>query len=427
MRACVRPSQAAGKNFASNAANANTIMAAFRAPARNQRQHVSTTQQKQQHVQHAASADVATLDALQEQMSAQLDREEEELRMARDNYIAARMGDRPANVDTKHENTKAKEFDMPGSDFKAKQRWLHWLNRSWSEGDKTYMAVMLVSHIGALFAPFCFSWANFATFVATYIVTGMLGITLSYHRNLSHKAFRLPKPLEHFFAYCGVLSVQGDPIEWVSSHRHHHRHCDTENDPHTPYEGLWWSHMGWLFDTHTTMSRVSDRSNAADLAADPFYRFVQKTYGWHVAASYIALYILGGWPCVVWGGFLRTVWVYHITWLVNSASHVWGYQSWRTGDLSRNNWWVGILAFGEGWHNNHHAFGFSARHGLKWFEFDPTWYCIWALKKLGLATNVKLPTEAQKDKLRWNRDRENGASGETTMPAAASECKSAFG
>ena len=124
MRACVRPSQAAGKNFASNAANANTFMAAFRSPARNQQQHVSTTQQKQQHVQHAASADVATLDALQEQMSAQLDREEEELRMARDNYIAARMGDRPANVDTKHENTKAKEFDMPGSDFKAKQRWL---------------------------------------------------------------------------------------------------------------------------------------------------------------------------------------------------------------------------------------------------------------------------------------------------------------
>merc|ERR1719453_1018373 len=119
------------------------------------------------------------------------------------------------------------------------------------------------------------------------------------------------------------------------------------------------------------MSRVEDRSNASDLAADPFYRFVQKTYGWHVAASYLALYILGGLPFVVWGGFFRQVWVYHVTWLVNSAAHVWGYQSWRTGDLSRNNWWV----------------------------------AIWVLSKFGLATAVKLPTEPQMEKLRWNRDR----------------------
>ena len=352
-----------------------------------------------------SGVDVATLDRLQEEMSNQLDMEEQELREARSSYIAERMGKRPPIVDTSHERADAEAFRVPGSDFDAKQRWNHWLNRSWSAGDKTYVAVMVVSHIGALFAPMCFSWSAFAAFLVMYLITGLFGITLSYHRNLSHKAFRLPKPLEHLFAYCGALAVQGDPIEWVSSHRHHHRHCDTENDPHTPYEGVWWSHMGWLFDTKTTMSRVEDRSNASDLAADPFYRFVQKTYGWHVAASYLALYILGGLPFVVWGGFFRQVWVYHVTWLVNSAAHVWGYQSWRTGDLSRNNWWVAILAFGEGWHNNHHAFGNSARHGLKWFEFDMTWMAIWVLSKFGLATAVKLPTEPQMEKLRWNRDR----------------------
>jgi len=199
-----------------------------------------------------------------------------------------------------------------------------------------------------------------------------------------------------------VLAIQGDPIEWVSSHRYHHRFCDTENDPHTPYEGLWWSHMGWLFDEHTTLSRVGDRNNAMDLTADPFYRWIQRTYGWHVLGQYALLYNLGGLPFLVWGGFLRQVWVYHITWLVNSASHVWGYQTWKTGDLSRNNWWVALLAFGEGWHNNHHAFGSSARHGLEWYEVDFTWMCIWALQKLGLAKNVRLPSESQMEKLRWD-------------------------
>jgi stearoyl-CoA desaturase (delta-9 desaturase) len=346
---------------------------------------------------------VDQLDRLQEKMTSLLDDEEAELRNARQSYIAQRMGNRTGLVDLTHENPMACDFQMPGSDFTAKQRWKHWLNRTWSEGDKTYMAVMLVAHMGALtLAVPTFSWPAFASFGIMYIITGMFGITLSYHRNLSHKSFRLPKFLEHLFAYCGALAVQGDPIEWVSSHRHHHRHCDTENDPHTPYEGLWWSHMGWLFDQKTTVSRVGDRGNAMDLAADPFYQFIQKTYGLHILGSYALLYALGGLPFLVWGGFVRQVWVYHITWFVNSASHVWGYQSFKTGDLSRNNWWVALLAFGEGWHNNHHAFGSSARHGLAWYELDPTWMCVWVLEKLGLATNVRLPTEAQKAKLAWN-------------------------
>lgn len=137
----------------------------------------------------------------------------------------------------------------------------------------------------------------------------------------------------------------------------------------------------------------------SDLECQPFYQFLKKTYPLHMVASLALLFALGGLPALVWGGALRLVWVYHVTWFVNSASHVWGNQAYDTGDLSRNNWWVGILAFGEGWHNNHHAFEFSARHGLEWWQIDATWGVIWLLQKLGLAKNVKLPSESQRARL----------------------------
>jgi stearoyl-CoA desaturase (delta-9 desaturase) len=209
---------------------------------------------------------------------------------------------------------------------------------------------MLFMHAACLLAPFTFSWDAFAVFAGLYFITGCLGITLSFHRNLSHKSFKLPKPLEYLFAYCGIQALQGDPIEWVGK-----------------------------------------RTNVADMENDPFYKFIQKTYPLHPLAAAVALFAWGGLPYLVWGMAVRVVWVYHITWFVNSASHVWGSQSWNTGDLSRNNWWVALLAFGEGWHNNHHAFEYSARHGLEWWQFDPTWYIILAMEKLGLASKVKLP------------------------------------
>jgi stearoyl-CoA desaturase (delta-9 desaturase) len=158
--------------------------------------------------------------------------------------------------------------------------------------------------------------------------------------------------------------------------------------------------MGWLLDNGTTLERVHDRGNAKDLEDQPFYRWIRDTYSWHVAAQAALLYAFGGLGALVWGGALRLVWVYHITWFVNSAAHCWGSQSYDTGDLSRNNWWVSALAFGEGWHNNHHAFEFSARHGLEWWQFDVTWMVIRALQAVGLAKNVKLPSEKQKERLR---------------------------
>jgi len=293
---------------------------------------------------------------------------------------------------------------IPGSAVHAVARsdnlFKRLLKGDWHTTDYIYCAYMTVVHALCLWMPATFSPAMVGLFFATYFVTGCLGITLSYHRQLSHRSFQTPKWLEYALAYCGVLAVQGDPIEWVSAHRYHHLHTDTPLDPHSPYEGFWWSHMGWLMDHRATRDRVHDTSNANDLNKQTFYRFIQKTYGWHVVAQFVALYALGGFPALVWGGAARLVWVYHVTWLVNSASHLWGDQPYRTGDLSVNNWWVGILAWGEGWHNNHHAFEFSARHGLEWWQVDVTWGIIKALQTVGLATCVKLPSQRQMRRLR---------------------------
>lgn len=163
-----------------------------------------------------------------------------------------------------------------------------------------------------------------------------------------------------------------------------------------PYEGFFWSHMGWLLDNKVTLDRVGRRNNLSDLMSQPFYRWLAKTYAWHMVGMFAVLFALGGIPAVVWAGALRLVYVYHVTWFVNSAAHVWGDQKYKTSDLSRNNWWVALLAWGEGWHNNHHAFEYSARHGFEWWQLDITWMLICLLNKLGLAKNVKLPSESQK-------------------------------
>ncbi|KAF2301435.1 hypothetical protein GH714_024071 [Hevea brasiliensis] len=274
--------------------------------------------------------------------------------------------------------------------------------RKWNSLDIGTAGVVLSMHLLSLFAPFYFSWSAFWAAFGLYVVTGLLGITLSFHRNLSHRSFKLPKWLEYLFAYCGVQALQGNPIDWVSTHRYHHQFCDSERDPHSPLEGFWYSHMSWLFDTNSVIERCGDPSNVGDLQKQPFYKFIQKTYILHPIAFGVLLYAVGGFPFLVWGMGVRIIWVFHITWLVNSACHVWGKQSWKTGDLSRNNWWVAMLAFGEGWHNNHHAFEYSARHGLEWWQIDMTWYVVRFLQAIGLATDVKLPSEMQKQRLAFN-------------------------
>jgi stearoyl-CoA desaturase (delta-9 desaturase) len=256
---------------------------------------------------------------------------------------------------------------------------------------------LAVIHLGACAAvlPAFFSWSGVLAGFGLYYLTGGLGICLAYHRLLTHRSIALPRPLEYAVATLGVLAMQGGPIAWVATHRAHHAFSDTERDPHNSRRGFRWCHMEWLYRRNPArLTREQEGRFAADLATDPYYRFLETTAaGWQVALA-LVLFFIGGWSWVVWGIFLRLVVTYHATWLVNSASHMTGYRTFRTPgrDRSTNNWWVALLAWGEGWHNNHHAFPFSARHGLRWFEFDVTWWTINALAFLRLAADVRLPS-----------------------------------
>ncbi|KAJ0939257.1 putative fatty acid desaturase domain, acyl-CoA desaturase [Helianthus annuus] len=270
------------------------------------------------------------------------------------------------------------------------------MGRTWRTIDIQIGVTILVVHLLALFAPFTFTWGAFWSSFAVYVLRGTFGITLSYHRNLAHHSVKLPKWLEYTFAYLGVLAFQRDPIAWVSIHRYHHQYVDSEKDPHSPIFGFWFSHMGWLFDNGYILEKYQERKNVDDLKKQAFYRFIKRTYTLHLFAFAYLVYVFGGFTYLVWVVGVSTTWGYQSTFLVNSACHIWGSQPWNTGDLSKNNWWVALLTFGEGWHNNHHAFEYSARHGLEWWQIDVCWYTIRFLKAVGLATNVKLPTEDHK-------------------------------
>ncbi|KAM1164679.1 hypothetical protein ACFX13_024792 [Malus domestica] len=273
---------------------------------------------------------------------------------------------------------------------------VEFLGREWNFVDIGSVVVVFSLHCLTLLAPFHFNWPAFWVAVALYFVVGV-SVNLSYHRQLSHRSFKLPKWLEYFFAYCGVLSFQRSPLEWVSIHRSHHQFTDTLKDPHSPVRGFWYSHIGWIFDFRSRFGSYDALlKNVGDLKRDPFYRFLHYTYPLHAISFGVLLYAVGGLPFLVWGLGVRSVIFLHATFGINSICHTWGQQVWNTGDLSRNNWLIGLMAHGEGWHNNHHAFEYSARHGLEWWEIDVTWYVIRFLQIIGLATEVKLPTETQK-------------------------------
>ena len=270
-----------------------------------------------------------------------------------------------------------------------------------SGGWVTGIALGLI-HVGALcaFIPGTFRWSGVIVMVVLYYVTGAWGICLGYHRLLTHRSLKVPRVLEYATTILGVLALQGGPIEWISTHRAHHAHTDAEGDPHDIHRGVWWSHVEWLYRKNEHRLTPAEQMRLApDLVRDPFYRFLERTYVLWTVALAVVLFLAGGWPLVIWGIFVRCVITYHITWLVNSAAHHSGYQSFRTGDKSTNNWFVAFLAWGEGWHNNHHAFPFSAKHGLQWFEFDATWWTIKVLAWLRLARDIKLPTPAMVERL----------------------------
>lgn len=250
-------------------------------------------------------------------------------------------------------------------------------------------------HLAALaaFLPGMFHWSGVVAAAMVLYVTGGLGIALCYHRTLTHRGLQLRKPLEYLLAALGTLALQGDPIRWVAIHRKHHAHSDTSDDPHSRVRGFSWAHVDWLYKRNVALPADKElRRFVPDLCASRFYRalpYLQWPLHFGLAAL---LFALGGWSWLIWGMFVRLAVSYHATWLVNSAAHSLGYRTFRTRDLSTNCWWVALISWGEGWHNNHHAFPYSARHGLRWFEFDPTWYAIKILIALRLATQVRLPS-----------------------------------
>jgi stearoyl-CoA desaturase (delta-9 desaturase) len=248
---------------------------------------------------------------------------------------------------------------------------------------------MVGMHAGALAAPFFFTWSALGVTVFLHWLTCSIGICLCYHRCLSHKSLKLKQPSRFFALLAGVISGEGSPLMWAATHRVHHSRSDQSGDPHSPLEGEFWSHILWLFVNHDRKTREKlYRRFCPDLAKDKLLLFFDRTYGPWIIGVGVALYAIGGLPWLLWGLCLRMVLAYHSTWFVNSATHLWGYRNYSTKDESRNLWWVALFAYGEGWHNNHHAHPRLARAGHRWWEVDMTWWSISALRAIGQATDV---------------------------------------
>lgn len=250
-------------------------------------------------------------------------------------------------------------------------------------------------HVAALtaFIPGTFEWSAVAAAAVVLYATCGLGVALCFHRTLTHRGLRLRKPLEYALSALGTLAMQGDPIRWVATHRIHHAHSDVPGDPHGRDRGFGWAHVNWLYRRNDALPTEEQLQRfAPDLHADRFYRALPYLqWPLHLALAAF-LFALGGWSWVIWGMGVRLVVGYQATWLVNSAAHSIGYRSFRTRDLSTNCWWVALISWGEGWHNNHHAFPYSARHGFRWFEIDPTWWIVRVLALLRLADGIKIPS-----------------------------------
>jgi stearoyl-CoA desaturase (delta-9 desaturase) len=273
-----------------------------------------------------------------------------------------------------------------------------------------YAINLAVIHLLSLlvFVPWFFSWTGVVAAVLGLYVFGTLGINLAFHRMLTHRSLTLPKWLEYCFSTLAVCCLQDSPARWVAIHRLHHQHSDDQPDPHSPLVNLLWGHMGWVVVKNATHDTTFHYERyCRDVLRDPYYFWIERKLRWFwLYLAHAAVYFLGGWAVgwaisgqgmlglqfgaslLVWGVFLRTVLVWHITWAVNSFAHVFGYQNYDTGDSSRNNVLFALISNGDGWHNNHHAFQRCAAHGHKWWEFDVTYITIRVLERLGLATNV---------------------------------------
>lgn len=258
------------------------------------------------------------------------------------------------------------------------------------------ISFLILFHLGAITALFFWSWPAVIVGLVLLWVGGSLGIGIGFHRLLTHRSFTVPKFVEYFLVLCGTLALEGGPIQWVTTHRIHHAHTDRDEDPHTPRHGGWWAHVGWiLHPTENLKDKARFRRYAPELLDVPFYRWLNRFYYVPLIALAVALLGMGGVRVMLWGIFLRVTIGLHCTWLVNSATHLWGKRRFSTHEDSRNSLWVALLTFGEGWHNNHHAFPRAARHGLDWYEIDLNWIGIRVLEYFGVAKSIRLMTNEQ--------------------------------
>lgn len=251
-----------------------------------------------------------------------------------------------------------------------------------------------------------FSWVYLIILFGMYLVTG-LGITIGYHRFFTHKSFETPRFMQALLAIMGSMALEGSVLQWAAVHRSHHQHSDDEHDPHSPHthgagvlntlRGMWHAHMGWLFRTHT----ISLQKYVVDLRKDRLILVMSRLFPLWAVLGLIIPAALGGlftlsWTGVllgfIWGGLVRIFFVHHVTWSINSVCHMWGSRPFNSHDESRNNVIFGVLGLGEGWHNNHHAFPTSARHGLKWWQLDISYLIILCMSKVGLAHAVRVPS-----------------------------------
>ena len=302
------------------------------------------------------------------------------------------------NAETGIMATRAEALALP---IGASARRINW----------RYASAVALYHLLALlaFVPWFYSTAGFVLSMFLIYSFGGLGMNLCYHRLLTHRSFKCPLWFEHFCAVIAVWCVQDTPARWVATHRMHHHRSDEQPDPHSPLVSVFWSHMGWLFLENTDLGRnVAYDRYARDIIRDRFYRWIERDVVWitlaqpllFFAAGFLIKLALGGSAMeavqfgasiLLWGVVVRTVFVWHITWSVNSFSHVFGYRSYETNDQSRNNPLVAFISSGEGWHNNHHAEPSSASNWRNWWEIDLTYALICVLVLVGLAWDVQLP------------------------------------
>ncbi len=285
---------------------------------------------------------------------------------------------------------------MTTGSVKSGSQGLDWSRLNW-----TNLLFFTAVHILALVAPFFFSWSALGVAIFLHWLTGSIGICLAYHRMLTHRSFQVPKWLEYILATIGALALEGGPIFWVSGHRLHHAHTEDEDkDPYSSRRGFWWSHILWLIFPRSEFFNIDAYQRyAPELARDPYYRWLDRYFFFLQIPLGLLLFALGGWPFVFWGMFVRLVLLWHSTWFINSATHMFGYRNFDSEDNSRNLWWAAILAYGEGWHNNHHTYPNVAPAGLRWYEIDMTWWSIKLLQTLGLAKKVVMPPPGAISKL----------------------------